>query len=293
MAVLQALERVGSATVRRLIGGGAVEQFEGRTAVVTGAASGIGLGLARAFAGQGMRVVMADIEQGALDEAAQSLSSTGADIEAVRTDVSDEHSVRALAARTIERFGPVHILCNNAGVSVLGKLWDLTPQDWQWILGVNFHGVLHGIRAFVPGMLASGETGHIVNTGSVAGLMMGAPKAGAYSATKHGVVSLSESLLQELRAEGAPIGVSVICPSRVVTNIGTSERNRPASLSDTAHDREMRAALDNRPFSGPTPDELAATVLDAIRTDLFYIYPEQEGRPLIEAHHAAMIAGRI
>ena len=204
-----------------------MKDFKGKVAVVTGAASGIGRGMAERFAAEGMHVVLADVEAPALEAAEKEMAAAGASVLAVRTDVSSAADVGALAERTIERFGKVHVLCNNAGVGGGAGAWDTSIEDWQWVLGVNLWGVVHGVRSFVPLMIAGGEEAHIVNTASVAGLMPGAGGAG-YTATKFAVVGYSEALYYELLMSGsARIGVSVLCPAATATNIIDSDRNRP------------------------------------------------------------------
>ena len=204
-----------------------MKEFKGKVAVVTGAASGIGRGLADRFAAEGMHVIIADVEQAALDAAETDMRSAGADVLAVRTDVSDAASVEALATAAVERFGGVHVLCNNAGVGGGPTSWETSLEDWQWVLGVNLWGVINGIRSFVPLMLKQGEEAHIVNTASVAGLIAGAGNA-SYTASKFGVVGLSEVLHHELlAASGGKVKVSVLCPALTNTRIIEAGRNHP------------------------------------------------------------------
>ncbi len=209
-----------------------MDDFEGKVAVVTGAASGIGLAMADRFAREGMRVVLADVEREPLERAAQALAEEfGADsVLAVPTDVRDEDAVDALAASTFERFDTAHVLCNNAGVGVGGLSWTVPADRWRWIVDVNLLSVAHGIRAFVPRMIEQGE-GHVVNTASAAGILTG-PGMSPYFATKHAVVALSESLYFDLHLVGAPVGVSVLCPEWVRTRIAESERNRPDGVGE-------------------------------------------------------------
>ncbi len=250
-----------------------------KVAVVTGAASGIGRALAAAFAAEGMRVVLADVEPAALDEAAHAIARGGARTIAVRTDVSKGEQVEALAVAAEKEFGAVHVLCNNAGVAVSGLSWTHTIADWEWVLGVNLWGVIHGVRAFVPRLLAAGADAHIVNTASMAGLLSAAGMA-IYDVTKHGVVTLSESLYLELRMLGAPIGVSVLCPGFVSTRIMDSKRNRPAALADTAPavpgSEQLEEVARGLVAAGTPPERVAAIVLDAIRADRFWILPHPE-----------------
>jgi NAD(P)-dependent dehydrogenase (short-subunit alcohol dehydrogenase family) len=203
----------------------AFKDMAGKVAVVTGAASGIGKGIARKLKAEGMQLVIADIERGALDEAASELGAVG-----VLTDVSDYGAVEALAEETVRRFGAVHLICNNAGVGSNAKVADMTLSDWRWIIGVNLWGVIHGVQAFLPRLLANPDGGHIVNTASMSGFRA-VPTLGGYTVTKYGVVALSETLAIELAANGAKVGVTVLCPGPVRSNIKTASRNRPASLA--------------------------------------------------------------
>jgi NAD(P)-dependent dehydrogenase (short-subunit alcohol dehydrogenase family) len=250
-------------------------EFEGKTAVVTGAASGIGLGLAQHLARAGMRVVLADVEEKALAEAVRGLERGGHRVLGVVTDTMRRESLERLRDRAIEAFGKVHVLCNNAGVASLGEtrpVWEIPDGDWTWVLGVNFFGVLYGLQVFVPHMLAHGEEGHIVNTASLAGLM---PGAGAYGVSKHGVLALSEGLHRNLRERDARIGASVLCPGFVNTRIFDAERNRPAGLATgrpVVPDEAMaagRAMLEQ----GKQPAEIADIVFESIREGRFYILP--------------------
>jgi len=209
-----------------------MDDFTGRVAVVTGAASGIGLALAQRWAAEGMRVVLADVEHEPLERAAEALAAEhgAGNVLAVPTDVRDEGAVDALAAATFERFGTAHLLCNNAGVGVGGLTWTVPADRWRWIVEVNLLSVAHGIRAFVPRMIDQGE-GHVVNTASAAGVLTG-PGMGPYFATKHAVVALSESLHFDLQLTGAAVGVSVLCPEWVRTQIADSERTRPPGVGE-------------------------------------------------------------
>lgn len=260
-----------------------MERLQGRVAVITGAASGIGLALSRRCAREGMKLVLADIEPAPLAAACDELRAAGADALAERTDVADAASVAALADAAYRHFGAVHLLCNNAGVSAAAlrtPAWETRLEDWHWTLGVNLMGVVHGIRAFVPRMLAGGDEGHVVNTASVAGLLTA---SGPYFASKHGVVSVSEGLYKDLRAAGAKLSASVLCPGVIRTAILDAERNRPAEagaptdwarLSDPARAwaQRFRAELE----AGWDPATVADAVADAVRADRFYIVPAQE-----------------
>jgi NAD(P)-dependent dehydrogenase (short-subunit alcohol dehydrogenase family) len=255
-----------------------VKNFWDRVAVVTGAASGIGLALAERFAAEGMKVVMADIEAAPLAAAAEGLRRKAPAVLATRVDVSRHDDVERLARETYEAFGAAHVLCNNAGVAVIGAVHEHTLADWQWVINVNLWGVIHGVRAFLPRMLAGGDEGHIVNTASMAGLTT-APFMSVYDVTKHGVVALSESMFKELAVTGAPIGVSVVCPGLIDTNIMRSARNRPEELAEAGKAGPMAQAfgqsLADRLAGGYPPSEVAEQVLQGIREGRFYVVPAQ------------------
>ncbi|WP_369139766.1 SDR family NAD(P)-dependent oxidoreductase [Modestobacter versicolor] len=244
----------------------------GRVAVVTGAASGIGLGLSRRFAAEGMHVVMADVEEPALTAAADGIARDGGSVLPLVTDVADLPAVEALRDAAVDAFGGVHLLCNNAGVGGSQEpLWEVPLGDLEWVFGVNLWGVVHGVRAFMP-VLEQQDAAHIVNTSSVFGLFAGS--LGAYGASKHAAVALSESLHFQLREAGSHIGVSVLCPSAVRTNFDTSARNRPASAGPAADADATRAAQqDLHARSAPMrePDEVAELVVEAVRTSRFYV----------------------
>jgi NAD(P)-dependent dehydrogenase (short-subunit alcohol dehydrogenase family) len=268
-----------------------MESFTDSTVVVTGGASGIGLALARAFADAGSRIVIADVEVDALEAARAGLPG---DTLAVRTDVSVPADVEALAAATVDRFGRVDVLCNNAGVSTFNLLEDQTLDDWHWVFDVNFWGVVHGVRTFVPIMRRQGTPGHVVNTASVAGLLSGVVYLGPYAASKVAVVSLSETLRAELALAGAPIGVSVLCPSATNTNVMESERNRPTERGSEARTEEADQFLQaiKAGFTGPSglePDAVAAQVLDAVRHDRFWVLTHADLRPALELRFASIL----
>jgi len=250
-----------------------MKEFKDRVAVVTGAASGIGRGMAERFAQEGMKVVLADVEEQALKQAEAEFREKGFDVLGVLTDVSRPEELEKLAQQTLNAFGKVHIVCNNAGVAgSWGPTWENTLKDWQWIMGVNLWGVIHGVRTFLPIMLKQDEEGHIVNTASLAGLM---PGAGIYGVTKQAVVALSESIYNELKMMNAKIGVSVLCPGWVDTKIAEADRNRPAELTiSRAPDPRQEAVSEivrNFLKSGKSPAEIADTVFEAIRDDQLYI----------------------
>ncbi|HET8842876.1 MAG TPA: SDR family NAD(P)-dependent oxidoreductase, partial [Ktedonobacteraceae bacterium] len=205
--------------------------FQGRVAVVTGAASGIGRALAERCVEEGMKVVLADIEAQALQQTSRDLAAPGAETLAVQTDVAQAAEVEKLAKIAFETYGAVHLLFNNAGVGAGKTAWESTLADWEWVLGVNLYGVVHGIRSFVPRMLESGTEGYIVNTASMGGLTS-SPGLSVYMASKHAVVSLTETLYHELTLREAHIGVSVLCPGFVKTRIQDAERNRPTHLQN-------------------------------------------------------------
>jgi NAD(P)-dependent dehydrogenase (short-subunit alcohol dehydrogenase family) len=270
--------------------------FKDKVAVVTGAASGIGRALADRFAAEGMRIVLADVEDDALQAAEGEMSEAGATVLAVRTDVARPEQVDALAKKAVERFGAVHIVCNNAGVGGGGLAWEQSLDDWQWVVGVNLWGVIHGVRAFVPRMLKQGEEGHIVNTASMAGLLAG-PYMGAYNVTKFGVVALSETLHHELAmASGGKIGVSVLCPGFVNTNIHDSTRNRPSGrapdVAPGSPEAAGRDAMRQLLASGMPPVEVAQQVFEAVRDRRFYVLTHHEFKPAILERANNIVEGR-
>ena len=247
---------------------------EGKTAVVTGAASGIGLALSKRFAGAGMNVVMADVEETRLEEA---VAAIGAQAVAVPTDVSDQSSVQALATVAMDRFGAVHLLCNNAGVAARSDPWFGPLSAWEWVFGVNLWGVIYGVRAFLPHMAAQAE-GHIVNTASMAGLVPGVGPV--YDATKHAVVAITEDLYRTVKLVGLPMGVSVLCPGWVRTGILDAERNWPDRLGERPPDSPestvtlpiVRRVIDE----GTTPAAVADMVADAVESDRFWVFTGPE-----------------
>jgi NAD(P)-dependent dehydrogenase (short-subunit alcohol dehydrogenase family) len=262
-----------------------MQNFEGKVAVVTGAASGMGRAFAERFAAEGMKVVLADIEEPVLEATVLELKHKEYDVLGVPTDVSKQESVEELAQRAIEAYGKIHVVCNNAGVGgERGMIWEETPKAWDYMMGVNFWGVLHGIRVFVPKMLEHGEEGHIVNTASIAAL---GPGWGIYGVTKHAVMAMTEWLSQNLQMIDAKINASVLCPSGVATNITSTWRNRPEELQEDASTpssvqegrlKRYRQRMTEAVAAGKQPPEIAEIVLDAIKNNDFYIltHPEQE-----------------
>ncbi len=257
-----------------------IKDFAGKTAVLTGAGSGFGLECARIGARLGMKLVLADVQQDALERAAAEMKAAGADVLAQQVDVSDAAQMEHLARRVQERFGAPHFVFNNAGVGAGGLVWENTVQDWQWVLGVNLWGVIHGVRLFTPMMLEAAQKdpsyrGHIVNTASMAGLL-NPPNMGVYNVSKHAVVSLSETLYQDLALVTQQVGASVLCPYFVPTGIHQSERNRPGELAMAKPTRSQligQAMSDKAVSSGKvTAAEVAQKVFDAMAAGQFYIY---------------------
>jgi len=269
-----------------------MEQLQGKVAVITGAASGIGLAMARRAAAEGMRLVLADIETEPLVQAEKDLAGTGAEVLGVVTDVSDYTSVELLRNRAVERFGAVHLVHNNAGVGAGGLLWEISEAEWRWVLGVNLWGVVHGIRAFVPLMVEQGE-GHVVNTASLAGLVS-TPFMGPYNASKHAVVTISETLAKDLRLVGSPVGVSVLCPAFVKTKIDQSDRNRPdwAPVGDSPGREQIQEAIHQLVAGGIEPTLVADRVLQAVREDTFYILTHEDSAPAVATRMHDILEGR-
>lgn len=257
-----------------------MKDFKGKVAVITGAASGIGRGLAEKCISEGMKVVLADVDEEVLANTESDLRSAGGTVLATRTDVSKRGDVEELARNTIGHFGQVHLLFNNAGVGAGGAPWEATWNDWEWVIGVNLWGVIHGIKVFTPIMLQQNTEGYIVNTASAAGLTVGGP-SGPYAVTKHAVVALSESLYLTLQQRNAPVKASVLCPGLVRTDIANSDRHRPEELRDESKQLspEMQAAwtaFKSLIDSSMPPLKVADIVFEAIRNDQFYILPHPE-----------------
>jgi len=253
-----------------------MDEFQGKTAVITGAGSGIGRALAHATARAGMTVVAADVEEVALADTVAQITEAGGRAVGIPTDVADAAAVDHLADVAFGEHGGVHLLCNNAGVFTGGLLWERSLADWEWTLGVNVYGIIHAIRSFVPRMIAQDEACHIVNTASMGGLITNA-YSGPYYTSKFAAVGLTECLDHDLRAAGAKVGVSVLVPSLIATNIGTSERNRAERYVDRRRpelspDAEfVSQMLRESTGAGMPPSEVAELVLDAVRSERFYI----------------------
>ncbi len=270
-----------------------MQTFAGKIAAVTGAAEGIGRAIAARAAAEGMVLALSDINAESLEKTAAFLREQGAVVLACRTDVSKSDQVEAFAAATLEKFGKVHLLVNNAGVSLAKTVWETTPSDWDWMMGVNFYGVTNGLRAFLPRMLAQGDEGHIVNVASLAGLVS-LPGLAAYNASKFGVVTISEGLFHDLALRGAKIGVTVLCPGWVRTGIANSERNRrdggpagPAEADPTA--LKIGAAIRQAVEKGIAPEQVAEKLFAAVRAGTFYCLPH-EGTAAMAVQRASDIA---
>jgi NAD(P)-dependent dehydrogenase (short-subunit alcohol dehydrogenase family) len=262
-----------------------MQEFEGQVAVVTGAASGIGRALALEAAGRGMRVALGDVDEAGLEETRRRVVALGVRSAARRTDVSDESDVVALADLAERELGGSHLLFNNAGVLVGGRVWERTLEDWHWVLGVNLFGVIHGVRVFVPRMLAAGEPAHVVNTASVGGLLSG-PFLSPYVVSKHAVVALSEALRDELAAEHARVGVSVLCPGALRTGIWRSQRVRPPQLARTAapsrdDERSFLEGMGAHIDASREAAAIAPLVFEAVRDERFWILPDPSFEPAI------------
>ncbi len=272
-----------------------MRDLQGRVAVVTGAASGIGSGIARAAARAGMRLVLADVDEGGAEAVASGLRDEGAEVRFVRTDVRHAAELEALAAATLDAYGAVHLVCNNAGVLVGGHAWERTEDDWRWVIDVNLFGVVNGLRTFVPILLEQGEPAHIVNTASVGGLMVG-PYLSPYIVSKHAVVALSESVFHELAALDAPVGISALCPGPIATGISDSERIRPPDRSQTrplrtpaekTFDEMLRSGVG----AGMPPDEVGEIVLEGVRSRRFWIYTHPIQADTIRARAESIVNG--
>lgn len=271
-----------------------MRSFRKTVAVVTGAASGIGRGLCEILADEGARIVAADVDAAGLDATLAQLRGQGATAIAQTVDVADPASVAVLADRAFNEFGQVDVLCNNAGVFLGGLVWDTVDADWEWILSVNVRGVVNGIRAFVPRMIAQNTDGHVLNTASVAG-MTSAPLSGPYCTSKFAVVGLTECLAHDLATVGAKIGASVVVPGSTATAIASSERNRPAHLAAplAASAGPVAQALADLTATGKTPRAAARRIIDGVKAGWFYIPTTDSYPTFVDAGHAARIAKRL
>jgi NAD(P)-dependent dehydrogenase (short-subunit alcohol dehydrogenase family) len=270
-----------------------MEQFAGKTAVVTGAGSGMGKAFALRFAAEGMNVVIGDIQQDTLDATVAELSAAGTPTFGLRCDVSSAESVAALADAAEKQFGPVHLVCNNAGVEgyLDGPIWAATDKDWAWTVNVNFWSAVHGIRTFVPRMLAHGEPAHVVNTCSMTSVVAA---SNMYGITKHAVIALSEVLYSDLKKAGAPIGVTALCPGTIATNLFHGSRNRPAELTDSggnisADGKELRERMHATLAAGMPPAEVADKLVTAIRGGGLYLLTDHEWDEQIIRRHEAIL----
>ncbi|HTO96185.1 MAG TPA: SDR family oxidoreductase [Myxococcales bacterium] len=274
-----------------------MKELAGKVAVITGAGSGFGREFARIGARERMKLVLADVQRDALESAVEEMRGAGAETQGVLADVSSAAEVEALAQRAFDESGGAHLLFNNAGVAGAGGYaWESSLNDWQWVMGVNLMGVVHGIRSFLPRMLKQGGECHVVNTASAAGLV-NAPLMAVYNVSKHAVVALSETLFHDLRAAGAKVGVSVLCPAFVPTNIKSSERNRPPELSDAAPPTASQIAARERSekavSSGRlTAAEVAAMTFEAVREGRFYVITHPKMLASVELRMQDIIARR-
>ena len=263
-----------------------MKEFKGKVAVITGAASGIGRGIAERCVREGMRVVLADMDEANLTKAETELKTAGARVLGVRTDVSKRSDVEVLARQALDAFGQVHLLFNNAGVAAGGAPWEATWNDWAWVIGVNLWGAIHGVKVFTPLMMAQNMECHIINTSSIAGLTVGGTAA-PYAVTKHAVVALSESLYLALQQRNSLVKVSVLCPGLVRTNIVNAERNRPVELRNEpvtlTPEREAGLAAFKAAIEASMPPlQVADVVFDAIQKEQFYILPHPEWTEAIQ-----------
>jgi NAD(P)-dependent dehydrogenase (short-subunit alcohol dehydrogenase family) len=266
-----------------------MQDLAGKVAVVTGGAGGLGRAMAESFGAQGMKIVLADIEQEALDVTAGQLKADGVEVTAVVTDVSDHGQIERLADSAWQAYGGAHVLCNNAGVVKGARTWALTRDDWTWVLGVDLWSVIYATEAFVPRMLEQNQGGHIVNTASMAGLLPVA-NLGPYNVAKAGVIALSEGLHMDLSAEHSDIGVSVLCPGFIKTGITESGRNRPASLAETAAPRTS-ARTTAGVQSTMSAAQVAQLVVDAVRTKRFWIVTHDRYHPIIRERAEGICTG--
>lgn len=274
-----------------------MKDFRDKVAVITGGASGLGLAMARRAASHGMKLVLADVEEDALRRVEQEFLKAGSQVIGIRTDVARAQDLERLAEKALATFGGVHLLCNNAGVAAGGAVWEHTVADWEWVMGVNVWGVIHGVRTFLPIMLRQDTECHVVNTASVAGLLS-VPGMGLYCVSKHSVVTFTECLYHDLQQRNAKIGVSLLCPAYVPTGIADSERNRPAGLRNTqraktadeaARDEQLRHAVTSGKI---TADQVAQQVFDAVEGDRFYVLTHPKIKGAIETRMQDILLDR-
>lgn len=264
-----------------------MKEFREKIAVVTGGASGIGEGMARCFAAEGMHVVVSDIEAEAAERVSESLRETGVRSIAVQTDVSSPQAVEALAEKTYAEFGAAHLVCNNAGVCVGGSAHESSADDWRWLFRVNVEGVINGCQAFIPRLIEQGPGSHIVNTASIGGFLPGGEILGVYTASKAAVVGISESYADSIKPHG--IGMSILCPAFVTTNLIEAERNRPAEFGDRPGDLE--SVLGGGFEQGMDPLTLGRWVVRAVRDEQLYIFSHPEMRPMVQARFDRVMDG--
>ena len=279
-----------------------MQEFKGKVAVVTGAASGMGRGFAERFASGGMKVVLADVEKPALNTAVEELQRQGFDVIGQLTDVSQLAQVEALRDRTLKQYGKVHILCNNAGVVSHGAtaIWDATMHDWEWVLGVNLWGVIHGVSTFLPIMIEQDEAGHVVNNSSVHGIMTGAGEIGPYSVSKVGVTRITEALYYDLARINSKLKCTLLCPSSTATNLDLAGRNRPDALKDR-HGAERQAEIEAKnkaryeghQSGGMDPSEVADHVFNAIKAEQFWLFGNSRGRHSTDILSEFRISGQV
>lgn len=273
-----------------------MKDFAGKVAVVTGAASGMGRAFSQRLAEEGMRVVLADIEEPALDKAVAEMKAEGRDVAGIRVDVSDVASIQALAKAALDTYGQIDVVCNNAGVEgyLDGAIWEATDKDWAWTFGVNYWSVVHGVRTFLPILLENPNGGHMVNTASMTAVV---PARNMYSITKHGVLALTEVLHSDLKARGAKVGVSALCPGIIATRLFLGSRNRPADLQNEVptpgaeQGKAMREQMNERLASGMPPSVVAEHVLRAIREERLYVLTDHDWDDQINARHEEILAG--
>ena len=272
-----------------------MDSIDGMTAVVTGAASGIGWELTKRLLAEGARVVMADVEQGELDTAAGEARSLG-EVLAVRVDVRDAAVLEDLADRTADAFGVAQLVFPNAGISVSGAIWEMTLDDWNWAFSVNVMGVANTVRAFVPPLIESGKPGHVCITGSLAGYM-NQPGFGAYNASKHAVIAIAETLAGDLREAGHPIGVTVLAPWFVRTKLGQSARNRPESLANATAPGDLMRSVSKRlggiMDTAQQPDTIASMAIDAVKSGRFSVFPYEPSKAAVRERFERVLDGEV